>query len=168
MRYLVLLFGLAGVGGSGFVAYQWGTQWLDQRTTIEQKRGTLESQLDSLKTSAADPRAASPQREQTLAAVASDTRKYNDDALSFYSHQRVLAFLLAGAILGLFGTLLGFLGRGFSGGLLLLATGGGPAIFNLSVQVPGNLSLPLAVFTGGLAVAGLLSFFVRRQQLEDE
>ena len=125
MRYVVLIFGLIGVGWSGFISYRWGTEWIEHHVEIDSTMAFLKPPL--------------PQNQ-----LVTDMRE-------FYTRQRALPFIMGGTVLGLFGTMLSFGGRGLSGGALLLVIGAGPAVF-----APNYLMI-----TGSFLIAGVFSLFVR-------
>ena len=141
MRYVVLIFGLLGVVGSGFLGYKWRTDLNDGRDKVELNRKLLESELAGSKDNRG---AADPLLKSRLA-------DFNEKYAKYYSLGRAVPFLLASAVLGLFGTFVSFSRHGLSGAVLLIVTGAGPGAF----------APPALVFTGSLILAGILSLFVR-------
>jgi hypothetical protein len=127
VRYVVLVFGLLGIAGAGFLSYIWGTEWLKYHEMME-----------------------------LLATATSGSLPKNDLGYgieTFFLRQRMLPFLLAGVVLGLFGTFVCFFSRrGLSCALLLFVLGAGPGVFDARALV----------FTGSFIVAALFSVFVRR------
>ncbi len=131
MRYVVLIFGLLGVAGSGFIVYKWGTQWLDNHQLYPVQLKLLEAMQKSSEAGT----------EDQLKAVT-----------QWYTRERALPFVCASAVLGLIGILVSFTGRGLSAAVLLIVTGAGPALLGEPFVV---------IYTGGLILAGFFSLFVR-------
>ena len=142
MRYIMLLFGLLGVGGLGVISYWWGTEWLKQHNDYEANLNLLKAEQSFARTVAA----AGEHPKNLLAIQAQQT-----NVTLMYKRQRVLPFVLSGIVLALIGIFVSFIGRGLSGAALLLVTGAGPAIF----------AAPMLIFSGSLIVAGIFSLFVR-------
>jgi hypothetical protein len=127
VRYVVLVFGLLGIAGAGFLSYIWGRDWLKYHEIME---------LVATAGGGSLPR-----------------NELGSDIEMFFQRQRMLPFLLAGVVLGLFGTFVCFFGRrGLSCALLLFVLGAGPAVFDP----------PVLIFTGSFIVAALFAVFVRR------
>jgi hypothetical protein len=127
MRFLVFFVGVVGSLLAGFG----GWFWLDYTTNR-----AIEQMLQDYKEYGAD---------EVLAVIMPDFEVYWNTTCW------AALFLLAGAVLGLLGSLLTLLRRGRHGAVLMLLAVMGPLILN-----PVTFA-----FTAVLAFAGLLSFFVR-------
>jgi hypothetical protein len=142
MRYVVLVFALLGLGGTGFIAFIWGWSYLAESDWFENRSMELERSLKNARP--ADDNEYRLRREE-------DVRTFNSSTALFYNWRRTLPFILAGFLFALMGIVLCFLGRGFSAAALLVVGGAGPGVF-----VPAAL-----LYTGSLVVAGLCALFVR-------
>jgi len=125
MRYVVLIFGLVGAVGSGFIGYQWMDGFNHEKVDMAEIRPLAHTGFF---------------KSEALGKIAEFDRR-----------AKAWPFLLTGAVLGLLGCLLAFERRRFSGSALLLCAALGPVVFNP----------PVAIFTFGLVLAGLLALFIR-------
>jgi hypothetical protein len=134
MRGIVLLLGLLGAVGSGFLGYKWYSDANDPeyKAKIELARSLAEA-MDKENV---------PGNEEGKASIA----EYERSVKAAY-------FLLAGLPLGIAGAVLAFLGRPKSGAALLLVAVIGPAVLNWRSLV----------FTFPLLIAGILCFLVKEK-----
>jgi hypothetical protein len=146
VRYVVLLFGLLGVGGSGFIVYKWGTEWLNRHEDVETSRNTHERKLNTLVWRSGY---LTPESQKLNMGVTLD--EYNKQNAVFYDRQRMLPLVIGGMFLAWIGISASFRGYGISGALLLLTAAAGPAVFDPLILV----------YTGCLILAGLCALFIR-------
>jgi len=137
MRYVVLIIGLAGLVGLGVLGYIWMDNFNELKEDMELKRKNIQNGVG-------------PPEDREK--VAEQDRR-----------GRAWPFLMAGAGLGLFGSLLAYERYRFCGAALLLAAPVGALV--LHPFEFADFLHPLdhyeLIFASGLVLAGLLALFIR-------
>lgn len=136
MRRAVLITGILGACGAGIL----GVLWLLSASTVEATVKLLTGQtLTEVLSRGLDP------------ASSADLSKLQEALNDYHWAKICIWFLLASAVLGLFGSILGLRGKRAGAAVLLLAAFVAPFLL-----IPST-----AVFTFFLALAGLLALFIK-------
>jgi hypothetical protein len=143
VRWLALLIGLLGAGGSGFVGF-------GLKSNMEHEQPSYDSAHKVAERAA--------KGEQLSPSELGNLGDYNQNLGVEYDKTVSMKFLFAGAALGLIGAILSFGYRGKSGAALLIAAAIPPTLLNPKPIVFG--------FMAPLVMAGLIALFVRPRLTE--
>jgi len=161
MRYVVLIIGLAGLVGLGVLGYIWMDNFNELKEDMEQKRKNIQNREDMEQKRKNIQNGVGPPEDR--AKVAEQDRQDRAKVAEQDRRGRAWPFLMAGAGLGLFGSLLAYERYRFCGAALLLAAPVGALV--LHPFEFADFLHPLdhyeLIFASGLVLAGLLALFIR-------